>query len=136
MKNSKGFTLIELMIVVGIIGLLIAIAYPAYLNYVKASRQTAGINNCTAAQNFISAELSKRTGGGQASASVTQDLNAGGKYSPYNANIPAFSTSLDIGVVRVNIDNLNVASVGDNVTIECEWTGDLVADSTTQLTVE
>lgn len=41
-KKEGGFTLIELMIVVAIIGILAAIAYPSYQNSVEKSRRTDG----------------------------------------------------------------------------------------------
>lgn len=59
-KNQKGFTLIELMIVTAIIGLLAAVALPAYTSQVQQSRRSDVmelLTDCAAAQarHFTSA---------------------------------------------------------------------------------
>jgi len=80
---QKGFTLIELMIVVAIIGILAAIAIPAYQDYTIRAQVTEGLNLAGAAKAAVSESYSNtgqapvdRTAAGM-SATVT-DTN--GKY--------------------------------------------------------
>jgi len=50
MKIQKGFTLIELMIVIAILGILIAIALPAYQDYTVRAKVTEGLNLAASAK--------------------------------------------------------------------------------------
>ena len=52
-KLQKGFTLIELMIVVAIIGILAAIAIPAYQDYTIRAQVTEGMNLAAAAKAAV-----------------------------------------------------------------------------------
>ncbi|ESK38314.1 hypothetical protein P256_01847 [Acinetobacter nectaris CIP 110549] len=76
MKAQKGFTLIELMIVVAIVAILAAIAYPSYTNYVvKTNRVDAQSELTRLAGRLQSYKLVNRT---YANATVA---NVGGSVS-------------------------------------------------------
>ena len=53
-KNMQGFTLIELMIVIAILGILLAIAIPAYQDYLARARAAEGLNMAAPAKLAVS----------------------------------------------------------------------------------
>lgn len=60
-RAPRGFTLIELMLVVALIGILSAIAYPSYADYLRKSRRTDGrralLEAAGAMEKYFSANL-------------------------------------------------------------------------------
>ncbi|UYZ70407.1 pilin [Moraxella bovis] len=57
MNAQKGFTLIELMIVIAIIGILAAIALPAYQDYISKSQTTRVVGELAAGKTAVDAGL-------------------------------------------------------------------------------
>ncbi len=62
LKNKKGFTLIELMIVVAIIGILAAIAIPKFAQMLEKSREGATKGNLAAMRSAVTIYYSEKEG--------------------------------------------------------------------------
>jgi len=61
MKRAQaGFTILELMVVVAIVGILMAVAVPAMGNFIRNGRITAAANDVMAALHFTRSEAIKR----------------------------------------------------------------------------
>lgn len=62
LRSKKGFTLVELMIVVAIIGILAGIAIPRYMNFIRRSREGATKGNLGAVRSALNIYYSDTEG--------------------------------------------------------------------------
>ncbi len=105
--KSKGFTLIELMIVVAIVGILAAVAIPAYQDYTVRARVSEGLGLAAAAKTAVAETAQSGT---VALADITQ-ANTGYTSPPASTNV----TSVAIG--NGGVITVTMAPAAQNVVL-------------------
>ncbi len=118
LKKHKGFTLIELMIVVAIIGVLSAIAVPAYKDYVKKSEGATAL--ATMKSLITSAELWYQEKGSFKGADSTEILS----------NLGVDANTSPLGEISVS-DNQLVFKFGEKSAVEKDATITYTRDANT-----
>ena len=111
---QKGFTLIELMIVIAIIGILAAIAIPAYQNYTIRSQVTEGLTLGDGWKTAIS-EYYANTGCWPVIGNLTGTCNSVGKYE-------SSVTVLAGGVIQVTYGGAANAKISGSLLSLVPWT--------------
>ncbi|MDK9557233.1 pilin [Marinobacter sp. M216] len=134
-QGQKGFTLIELMIVVAIIGILAAVAIPAYQDYVARSQVTEAVN-LTAGLKSPSAEYFQN----KATVPTLAELGAttAGKYvasmaiAQDSTNAWTISATMDTTGVNNNIagETFAISTADGGSTWDCGTIGAAAATTT------
>jgi type IV pilus assembly protein PilA len=116
-KMQQGFTLIELMIVVAIIGILAAIAIPAYQDYTIRAKVTEGLNLADSAKTAVAESF--QSGGVTGLTAAANSWNASFSATKYVSNIAVISAAgATQGVITVSYASGQIAQLAGANTIK------------------
>ncbi len=122
--NNKGFSLVELIIVIAIMAVLVGVLAPQFLKYVERSRKSTDVQTVSEIVSAVNVYVADPANGVDDSDDDTLALTCGGTVDVSAGGSLIKDALKDAGISKVSLKSKEWDASGDSITFKADIDGD------------